>query len=233
MHSGKSLRLRRLFAKGRAFLVPLQHGAEDIIGAVRMLARQDIDGVLLSPGILERVEEDLGALAVILRLNGASARMRQFSSVQGALELGAEAVVFKADAHDGGDLERLGIVTGEARRLGVPVIAEISGEDLLSIVGIAGEYGADAILIQEPGDSADLRRVVRSAGRPMLVSMNARKPAADLLRLAQRHLEAGAQGIVIESTEEPALVALAGMVHQGVSFEEALKMAQPEHRDIV
>jgi len=233
MHSGKSLRLRRLFANGRAFLVPLQHGAEDIIGLVRMLARQDIDGVMLSPGILERVEEDLGALAVVLRLNGASPRMRQFSSVQGALELGAEAVAFKADAHDAADLERLGIVTGEARRLGVPVIAEISGEDLLSIVSIAGEYGADAILVHEAGDNPDLRRAVRTAGRPMLVSMSAGRPAADLLSLAQRHLEAGAQGIVIESTDEPALMALAGMVHQGVSFEEALKMAQPEHPNTV
>jgi DhnA family fructose-bisphosphate aldolase class Ia len=229
MHSGKFLRLRRLFANGRAFLVPLNHGAEDLIGLVRMLARQGIDGVALSPGILERVQEDLGALAVILRLNGA--RMQQLSTVQGALELGAEAVLFKADAHDIGDLERLGIVMGQARRLGMPVIVEIGGEDLRSIVGIAAEYGADAIQIQEPGDSAELRPVVRTAGRPVLVSMSARGSAADLLRVAQRNLEAGVQGIVIEPAEEPVLVALATMVHQGVSMEEALKMAQAGPED--
>lgn len=226
MHSGKFLRLRRLFANGRAFVVPLNHGVEDLIGLVRMLARQGIDGVTLAPGILERVQEDLGALAVILRLNGASARMQQLSTVQGALELGAEAALFKADAHDIGDLERLGIAMGQARRLGMPVIVEITGEDLCSMVSIAGEYGADAIQIQEPGDAADLRPVVRTAGRPILVSMSARGSAADLLRVAQRNLEAGVQGIVIEPAEEAVLVALASMVHQGVSMEEALKMAQ-------
>src|SRR5579872_2405004 len=140
MALGKLLRLRRIFANGRAIIVPLDHRTDDPAPLVRSAARSGIDAVALSPGVLERVIEDIAGLAVILRLNG-SRRKTQLISVQGALELGAEAVLLRVDAHDSGDLERLGGATEDARRLGMPLIAEIMGEDLPSLVTIAAEYG--------------------------------------------------------------------------------------------
>jgi fructose-bisphosphate aldolase / 2-amino-3,7-dideoxy-D-threo-hept-6-ulosonate synthase len=224
MGLGKSLRLRRIFANGRALIVPLDHGGEDPVPVVRALARSGVDAVALSPGVLERVSEDLAGLAVILRLNGAN-RTPQLVSVQGALELGAEAVLLKVDAHEARDLERLGRVTEDARRLGMPVIADIVGEDLPDMVTIAAEYGADAIQTQPIGDFAGLRHTVRTAGRPILASTGRPGSVNSLLRLVNNCLEAGGQGVVVEPQAEAVLAGINALVHQGVSVEEALTMA--------
>ena len=170
---GKSLRLRRLFANGRALIAPLDHGVEGPVAQVRALARAGADGVAVSPGILEQVVDELAGLAVILRLNGSSMRTPQLIGVQGALEMGAEATALRVDAHNSHDLEILGRVTDEARRLGMPVIADIVGEDLLTAVNIAAEYGVDIIQTHPAGDAAALRHLVRTAGRPVLVALAA------------------------------------------------------------
>jgi len=227
MSLGKSLRLRRIFANGRALIVPLDHRADDLAPMVRSVARSGVDGVALSPGVLERVIEDLAGLAVILRLNG-SKRAPQLVSVQGALELGAEAVLLRVDAHDPHDLDRLGRVTEDARRLGMPVITEILGEDLPAVVTIAAEYGADVILTQCSGDLAEFHQTVRTAGRPVLASVGPLAPVAELLRFVNDCLESGAQGVVVEPQKEQVMAGLNALVHQGVSVAEALEMAEPE-----
>jgi len=231
MSLGKSLRLRRIFANGRALIVPLDHRADDLIPMVRSVARSGVDGVALSPGVLERVVEDLAGLAVILRLNG-SKRAPQLVSVQGALELGAEAVLLRVDAHDAHDLERLGRVTEDARRLGMPVITEILGEDLPAVVTIAAEYGADVILTQCAGDLAEFHQTVRTAGRPVLASVGPLGPVTELLRFVNDCLESGAQGVVVEPQKEQVLAGLNALVHQGVSVAEALETAEPERVSI-
>ncbi|HUJ23123.1 MAG TPA: hypothetical protein VLX58_16440 [Bryobacteraceae bacterium] len=225
MNLGKSLRLRRIFANGRALIVPLDHRTEDPVPLVRSVARSGVDAVALSPGVLERVIEDLAGVAVILRLNG-SKRTPQLVSVQGALELGAEAVALKVDAHETRELERLGGVTEDARRLGMPVIAEILGEDLAAVVTIAAEYGADAVQIQACGDFAALQQTVRTAGRPILVSAGPVGSAINLLHFVNNCLEAGAQGVVVEPQPEPVLAGINALVHQGVSVAESLAIAE-------
>ena len=227
MTLGKSLRLRRIFANGRALVVPLDHPTGDPVPLVRSVARSGVDAVALSPGVLERVIEDLAGLAVILRLNG-SKRTPQLVSVQGALELGAEAVLLRVDAHDARDLERLGRVTEDARRLGMPVITEIMGEDLPAVAAIAAEYGADAIQTQITGDFSDFRHTVRTAGRPVLASAGHFGSVGDLLRFVNECLEAGGQGIVVEPQPEPVLAGINALVHQGVSVAEALAIAESD-----
>ena len=227
MTLGKSLRLRRIFANGRALVVPLDHRTDDPVPLVRSVARSGVDAVALSPGVLERVIEDLAGLAVVLRLNG-SKRTPQLVSVQGALELGAEAVLLRVDAHDARDLERLGRVTEDARRLGMPVITEIMGEDLPAVATIAAEYGADAIQTQIIGDFADFRQTVRTAGRPVLASAGQLGSVNNLLRFVNDCLEAGGQGIVVEPQPESVLAGINALVHQGVSVAEAMAIAESE-----
>ena len=200
---------------------------EDPVPLVRSVARSGVDAVTLSPGVLERVIEDLAGLAVILRLNG-SKRTAQLVSVQGALELGAEAVLLRVDAHDERDLERLGRVSEDARRLGMPIITEIMGEDLPAVVSIAAEYGADAILAQTIGDFAEFRQTVRTAGRPVLASTTEPGPVSDLMRFVNNCLEAGGQGVVIEPQAEAVLTGINALVHQGISVAEALAIAESD-----
>jgi DhnA family fructose-bisphosphate aldolase class Ia len=226
MALGKSLRLRRLFANGRALIAPLDHGVEGPVAQVRALARAGADGVAVSPGILEQVVDELAGLAVILRLNGSSLRTPQLIGVQGALEMGAEAIALRVDAHNAHDLEILGRVTDEARRLGMPVIADIVGENLLTAVNIAAEYGADIIQTHPAGDAAALRHLVRTAGRPVLVAPGRHANAAALLDVVSQCLDAGVQGIVIEPCGEPMLAGIHALIHQGVPMKEALAMTQ-------
>jgi DhnA family fructose-bisphosphate aldolase class Ia len=227
MALGKSLRLRRIFANGRALIVPLDHGTEYAAPLVRSVARSGADAVALSPGVLERVIEDLAGLAVILRLNGLK-RTSQLVSVQGALEMGAEAVLLRVDAHDARDLERLGQVTEDARRLGMPIITEIMGEDLPAVALIAAEYGADAIQMQIMGNFAEFRQTVRTAGRPVLASAGDAGSVNRLLEFVNGCLECGAQGVVIEPQPEMVLAGINALVHQGVSVAEALVVAEAE-----
>ncbi len=194
---------------------------------MRSVARSGADAVALSPGVLERVIEDLAGLAVILRLNGLK-RTSQLVSVQGALEMGAEAVLLRVDAHDARDLERLGQVTEDARRLGMPIITEIIGEDLPAVATIAAEYGADAIQMQIMGDFAEFRQTVRTAGRPVLASAGDPGSVSHLMEFVNSCLESGAQGVVIEPQPETVLAGINALVHQGVSVAEALVVAEAE-----
>ena len=226
MPLGKTLRMRRLFANGRALIAPLDHGVDGTVAQVRALARAGADGVAVSPGILEQVADELAGLAVILRLNGRSMRTPQLISVQGALELGAEATALRVDAHNSHDLEILGRVTDEARRLGMPLIADIVGEDLLTAVNVAAEYGADIIQTHPAGDATALRHMVRTAGRPVMVAPGRHSNVAALLEEVSQCLDAGVQGIVIEPCGEPLLAGIHALVHQGVPVKEALAVTQ-------
>jgi len=225
MNLGKSLRLRRIFANSRALIVPLDPGTESPVALVRTIARSGADAVALSPGILEWVIEDLAGLAVILRLNGTS-RAAQLVSVQGALEVGAEAVLLRVDGHLAHDLERLGRVTEDARRLGMPVIAEIAGEDLATTVTIAVEYGADAILAPTVTDFPDFRQTVRNAGRPVLAATPRSATPRNLVRFVHDCMETGAQGVFVEPQPEPVLAGINALVHQAIPFTEALAIAE-------
>ena len=82
MSVGKTIRLRRLMRKGRALIVPLDHGLvagplkglEDPVALIKLIAQSDADAVLLTPGVLEQVAAELGPLAVVLRVDRSEER---------------------------------------------------------------------------------------------------------------------------------------------------------------
>ncbi len=141
-----------------------------------MAAQAGADGILVTPGILEQVIEVVDRLAIILRIDGCvstsgSGAMRLFSSVEHAATLGVDGVVVNATIgalYESDELEKVGRVSTEGRRCGVPVVAEMltqrmmanhmdfsgSGETLLPpdlhddvamACRIGVELGADAI----------------------------------------------------------------------------------------
>ena len=119
-------------------------------------------------------------------------------------------------------------VTEDARRLGMPVIAEILGEDLPAVVTIAAEYGADVIQTQCVGDLGEFHQTARTAGRPVLASANQTGSVRDLLRFVNDCLESGGQGVVVQPQRETVLMGINALVHQGVSVAEAVAMAESE-----
>jgi DhnA family fructose-bisphosphate aldolase class Ia len=269
MSIGKTLRLRRLLRKGRAVVVPMDHGLvagpvpgiEDPVALIKRIALSDADAVLLTPGLLEQVAGELGQLAVILRIDGGTSAqkggpMRQFTSVAHAVEMGADAVIVNATIfgeHEGAELLKLGQVAEEARRWGMPLVAEMLSarmmanhldftgkgaallpenvaDDILVASRIGAEMGADIIKTRYSGDQESFRDIVTSAGRPVMVAGGPLRDASlrALLEMVDQCLSAGAEGVIFgrnvwqHPEPEAVLAALAAMVHDAASVEEAL-----------
>jgi len=278
MSVGKTLRLRRLLRKGRALVVPVDHGLvagpvpgiEDPVGLLKRIAQSDADAVLLTPGLLEQVAGELDQLAVILRVDGCASvqtggPLRQFVSVAHAVEMGADAVIVNASI--GGDQEsvellKLGQVAEEARRWGVPLVAEMLSarmmanhmdftgkgsaalpDDIAGDIALAArigvEMGADIIKTRYSGDEESFRRIVSSTGRPVMVAGGPLRDSSlrSLLEMVDQSLSAGAEGVIFgrnvwqHPRPEAVLAALAAMVHDAASVEQAL--AAVEERESV
>jgi class I fructose-bisphosphate aldolase len=236
MTIGKSLRLRRIFANGRTLIADCDPCPEDLLAKVRLLARSGVDAIVLTPGLLELVSEELAALSVILRMDGGARRAQQLASVQAALEMGVEAVSVSVSLRGPGaheSLERFGRTTEDARRLGMPVLAETAGDDWLEMARLAIDYGADVIRAPfVPGRSA-YRTLVRFTGRPLIAGLDTfASGVLDLLDEANQAIEEGAHGVMLvpNALDQPACGAvcrgLHALVHQGVSIEEALLLAE-------
>jgi fructose-bisphosphate aldolase/2-amino-3,7-dideoxy-D-threo-hept-6-ulosonate synthase len=143
MNLGKKLRMRRFFQKGKAVIVPMDHplyngplkGLEDPIKLVKTISQTEVDGVLISPGTLERVEDVLGNLCVILRMDGTHTRLgshvekiSMITTVEHAVKMGADMGVLNifcgADNEDE-LLQKLGMASVECSEWGLPLMGEM------------------------------------------------------------------------------------------------------------
>lgn len=150
MMTGKQLRMRHFTRRGGAVIVPMDHALfaephpaiEDLRNLVRTVAATDADGVLITPGLLEYVRQELGNLAVILRVDGTHTRMGKhlektelISTVEDAVRLGADMVVaniFVGVENEDFHLTKLGKLAVDCRRYGVPLMGEMMPSSLLS-----------------------------------------------------------------------------------------------------
>jgi DhnA family fructose-bisphosphate aldolase class Ia len=225
MTSGKTLRFRRIFTKGRALIAGPGPLSSDTLQRVRLLARAGLDAVVLTPGMLDTALEELGPLSVILRLDGGPAR-RQFLGVPAALVLGADGVLIDLTPEG----ENLARVCEDACRYGVPLFVSVGSESWPDGARLAADFGADVILTPHLAASADYRQFARSTGRPCLDEVGEAADPASLLRSLSDAMQAGVQGLVLahSSLLEPHILgAIHALVHQGVSAEEALSMVLP------
>ncbi len=235
MPCGKQLRGRRFLGSGRAVIVAIDHGnAAGVVQGleypaevVKLAVQTGADGILVTPGVLEQVVDEIGNLAIILRIDGCvstlgSGPMRLFSSIEDAVAIGADAVVVNATLgapHESDELEKVGRAATEARRWGMPLVAEMltqrimadhmdfSGNgrsslpaDIADEIAMAcrmgAELGADAIKTRYPGDMAAFQQIVAHAGRPVLIAGGPlRSPSLEsLLSVVDESLQAGGSG---------------------------------------
>lgn len=227
---GKSLRLRRLFQAGRSVMVQVEHSVEHPAALVRSLDRLGVDAVVISPGLLGEVCEECGQLAVVVRLNVATARGCNICTVESALRLGAEAVLLSVAATDERDLDRLGTVAGNARLFGVPLIVDLVDDASAATLAMVSDFGVDVIQVR-PCARKDqgLRAIAKSCRRPLLVSLDNLTPEK-LVRTAHACLEETAQGLSVGTPDEPILEALLALAHNGVGIHEALEILGQKSR---
>ena len=143
METGKALRLRRIFSRGKAVIIPIDHalysgpvkGIENLKELVSIISQTSTDAVLISPGMLRRVKEVIGNLATIVRIDGTHTQLGfhlekidLITTVEHALKLGADMVVinvFVGTENEDELLRKLGRVATACLEWGLPLMAEM------------------------------------------------------------------------------------------------------------
>jgi DhnA family fructose-bisphosphate aldolase class Ia len=231
--TGKEMRLARLFSRGKAVIVAADHGEFDgpipgLIDLPRVLSEAinpEVDGVLLSPGMLAHCGDLFtkrgGPLAVI-RLNWSTVYAFHWGyneactvpavSVEEAASLGADVVLVSltlktgSEERDARNVEVYCRLINEARRLGLPAIGECFPTrcNELSPEQLHAEIYAGCRILAELG--ADLIKTFHTckfaevvAGCPIpILGLGAEKTPTQLqaLKLAEREINEGARGVV-------------------------------------
>lgn len=161
MH-GKELRLRRLFGKGKAVIVPMDHpvffgplpGIEDPKALVKDVASTDADGVLLTLATMNRTVDVMGSLGTIARLDGTHTKLGShlieidcISSVEMAVAQGADACVlniFVGADNERDLLRKLGNTAEACEKWGMPLIGE-----MVPIGALLAQYDPNAKALSE------------------------------------------------------------------------------------
>ena len=249
-------RLGRIFGPdGRTVIIALDHGLIDgpcpgferPAETIAAVVGGGPDAVLTSAGIAEAFAAELSPVGLILRSDGSTtglgpdgpAPAGTFFGPEDALRLGADAVAVTArpgsDA-EAATLEVLARTAAEARRWGLPVMAEMVPEGLgagaereTEAVALAARLGAElgADLIKAPY-CPDYARVAASTFAPVVILGGSKGSEADTLATVRDALDAGAAGVamgrnVFQSPDPAAMTrALAAMVHGDAGLTDAL-----------
>jgi len=232
---GKVLRMRRVLRSGRCVIVPMDHGLffgpikglEDPRAIVKTMAENGADAILVSPGFLARVEDCLGDMGVILRIDGTHTRLGShtervdlITTVEHALEMGVDMVVL--NIYPGVDnedelLKKLGMAATECDRRGMPLMGEmipasILGkhygksdgkpvdfiEDLKIAARVGAEIGADVIKTHYTGTVESFKELVASSMVPIVVAGGPKMDSEeDIVTMARESIEGGGAGICI------------------------------------
>ena len=252
-----SRRLSRIFGPdGRTVIIALDHGLIDgpcpgferPAETIAAIVAGGPDAVLTSYGIAERFAAELSPVGLILRSDGSTSNLGspstgsvgQFFGAEEALRTGADALAVTAlpgspaEAHT---LENLARTIGEARRWGLPVMAEmvpggfnspaeLRGADAVAVAARLGaELGAD--FIKAPY-CEDFARVTASTFVPVVILGGSKGSEADTLANIRSAIDAGAAGVamgrnVFQSANPTAMTrAVAAVVHDDASPEDAL-----------
>jgi DhnA family fructose-bisphosphate aldolase class Ia len=231
--TGKDIRLKRLFSRGNAVIIAADHGEFDgpipgMIDLPRTLSaaiNPEVDGVLLSPGMVRHCAEIFtrrGGPLAVMRVNWSSVYSFHWGyndaatvpamSIADALTRGADLVLISltlqtgSEERDARNVEVFCRLLNEANRLGIPAIGEFfpthSGE--LTPEEMHEQVYAGARIVAELG--ADLiktfythrfREVVAGCPIPILGLGAEKAPSqVEALQLAEREVRDGARGVV-------------------------------------
>jgi class I fructose-bisphosphate aldolase len=231
--SGKDLRLRRLFSRGNAVIVAADHGEFDgpipgMIALPRVLAEvihPEVDGVLLSPGMVTQCAEVFarrGGPLAVMRLNWSTVYAFHWGyqeaatvpaiGIEEAVARGAEVALISltlrtgSEERDARNVEVFSRLRGEAHRLGLPVIGEVFPthcNDLTAAQMHEYVYAGTRIIAELGADliktfyTHRFPEVVEGCPVPIL-ALGAEKTPTPLeaLQLAEREVGDGARGVV-------------------------------------
>jgi DhnA family fructose-bisphosphate aldolase class Ia len=231
--NGKTIRIQKLFNRGKnAVIVAIDHGMfdgpipgmEDLNETVKLI-NPDIDGILLSPGMLKTLKNVFnfkGAPIPIVRINWSDvycfhwnynrAKTVIASTVEDAVSIGAEMVLISLiiatgdPETDADNIEVYCKLKNQAERIGIPVIGEIfpANGDQLSPDELHEKVYSSCRILSELGTDMvktfytnDFKKVTETTPVPIL-GLGASKTPTQLeaLQLAANEIADGAKGVV-------------------------------------
>lgn len=254
-------RMQRIFkADGKALIVAMDHaagmsvkGLEDPSRVIRQLVAGGMDAIITTFGTARRFSDLLGDRGLILSADNQT----DVSSyaVENALRLGADAVKVEAFPDSPNrpltmsNLARLG---SACEGWGMPLLAEMipvsytakeahTPANISRVARMGAEAGADFVKVHYTGDPESFRDVVGNCYVPILILGGPRggESDADTLAIVKAAMEAGACGVAIgrkiwgHSKPEGMTAALAAIIHEGASVQQALKELETVKRHLV
>ena len=224
--SGTAIRLERILDRrtGKAFIVPLDHGATmgpmpglfDIRDTVAKVAEGGATAVLMHKGMIETGYRDCGRdLGLIVHLSAGSiysadpGRKVLVTTVEEALRRGADAVSIHLNI--GGEsesvmLEEAGAVSDACNVWGVPLLAMVyprgsaaeQPESVRTCVRVAAELGADIVKTAYTGSVESFREVTKGCPIPVLIAGGPQMGSdRAFLAMVSDAMQAGAGGVSI------------------------------------
>lgn len=228
-----NLFLSRFFSTGPVIVVAFDHGffdgpitGVDKVAEIPGKILPEIDGVLMSPGVLRDIGPDLcghrGSPMPITRINWSSTYCFSWDYHSGstvqvytpkqALQLGAQMVLISltlqtaSEQRDAKNVEIFAKLCTEAHELGLPVIGEyfpvddenMSADELYSEIKIGARilYELGADVIKT-FYTKDFEQVAAGCPTPILALGGQRRGSdLDALKLARQQVDSGAAGIV-------------------------------------
>ena len=225
-------------------------GLVDIESTIDAVTRGGADSVLTQKGIAPRVHPNGNGKGYIVHLNASttigpdSNDKRMTGTVEEAIRAGADAVSLHVNVgsdHEPEQLEDLARVTDTAGRFGIPVLAMayargpgIDSHDAGNLghaARFAEEAGADVVKTSYSGDAASFERVVESTRLPVVIAGGSPRGDRATLEAVRGAMDAGGAGVSMGRTifqhDDPEAMtrAVAGVVHDDLSAEEALRRA--------
>jgi fructose-bisphosphate aldolase/2-amino-3,7-dideoxy-D-threo-hept-6-ulosonate synthase len=232
---------------------PIQ-GLEDMASIINQVAEGGANAVVLHKGIVRAGHRGYGRdIGLIIHLSGSTSlgpdpnSKIRVASVEEALALGADGVSVHINvgaSNEPEQLRTLGEVAEACDRWGMPLFAmmyprgpKVKDQHDPALVAhaarVGAELGADIIKTAYTGDVDSFRKVVRGCPVPVVIAGGPKMATErDVLQMAADAVEAGAIGISIGRNifqhRDPLRMtrALAKIVHEGFSVDEALKELQ-------
>ncbi|MFC4449341.1 2-amino-3,7-dideoxy-D-threo-hept-6-ulosonate synthase [Halorussus aquaticus] len=226
-------------------------GLVDIESTIDAVTRGGADSVLTQKGIAPRVHPNKNGAGYLVHLNASttigpdSNDKRMTGTVKEAVRAGADAVSFHINVgskYEREQVEELAEVTDDADDYGMPVLAmayargpgvdEHDAESLGHAVRLAEEVGADLVKTAYSGDAESFERVVESTAKPVIIAGGEPEGDRATLDAVRGAMDAGAAGVSMGRSifqhDDPEAIAraVAAVVHDGRSAEEALREAE-------
>ncbi|WP_247729416.1 2-amino-3,7-dideoxy-D-threo-hept-6-ulosonate synthase [Halovivax limisalsi] len=262
MTIGRDARLDRLRTDDRYLIVPMDHGIT--LGAVRGLAdiestvdavtRGGADAVLTQKGLAPRVHPNRNGAGYVVHCNAStvlgpdSNDKRRTCSVEEAVRAGADAVSFHLNVgsnHEPDQLTQLAELTGDADRLGIPVLAmayargpDLEGDEpdaLGHAVRLAEEVGADVVKTGYSGDPESFESVIDDTALPVVIAGGSRGDDRETLEMVRGAMDAGAAGVSMGRSifqhDDPGAItrAVSAVVHKNVEIDTSLEKVEVNH----